>query len=89
MSNIWSAEAWAIAIATYMLTLIGLLSGEWLLASLFTLGCYVAWLYQRLLKLERWIRKGTRISEVYADQGFFGIIIRQLHEQKKANSIAA
>ena len=85
MSNIWSTEAWAIAIAAYVLALIGILSGEWLIASLITLACYIAWLYQRLLKLERWIRKGTRTSEVYDDKGFVGIIIRQLHAQKKVS----
>jgi two-component system, OmpR family, phosphate regulon sensor histidine kinase PhoR len=85
MSNIWSTEAWAIAIAAYTLALIGLLSGEWFLASLITLVGYIAWLYQRLLKLERWIRKGTRTSEVYDDQGFVGIIIRQLYAQKKVS----
>jgi len=83
MSNIWSTEAWAIVIAACMLALIGLLSGEWFMASLITLGAYIAWLYYRLLKLEQWIRKGTKVSEVYDDQGFFGIIIRQLYEQKK------
>ncbi len=53
------------------------------MASLITLGGYIAWLYYRLLKLEHWIRKGTKVSAVYDDQGFIGIIIRQLYEQKK------
>ncbi len=83
MSNIWSTEAWAIVIASCVLILTGVLSGEWFIASLITLGCYIAWLYQRLLKLEQWIRKGTRTSQVYEDQGFVGIIIRQLYQQKK------
>jgi len=83
MSNIWSTEAWAIVIASCTLALIGILTGEWLLASLITLGGYIAWLYQRLLKLEQWIRKGTRTSQVYEDPGFVGIIIRQLYQQKK------
>ena len=86
MSNIWSTEAWAIIVASCTLVLLGMLSGEWFLASLVTLGAYIAWLYHRLLKLERWIRKGTRASEVYDDQGFVGIIIRQLYEQKKISS---
>ncbi len=83
MQNIWSTEAWAIAIASCTLVLIGVLSGEWFLASLITLGCYIAWLYHRLLKLEQWIRKGTKTSQVYEDRGFVGIIIRQLYQQKK------
>ncbi len=83
MSNIWTTEAWAMAIAACALLLIGSISGYWFIATTLTLGVYIAWLYHRLLKLERWIRKGTRISEAYDDHGFVGIIIRQLYEQKK------
>ena len=83
MSRIWSTENWALVIASSLLALIGLLSGEWFLASLIALGGYIAWLYLRLLKLERWISKGTKVSQVYDDQGFVGIIVRQLYEQKK------
>jgi two-component system phosphate regulon sensor histidine kinase PhoR len=86
MSNIWSTEAWAIAIAAFALVLLGVLTGNWFIASLVTLGFYIAWLYQRLLKLEKWIRKGTRASQVYADNGFVGIIIRQLYRQKKIHN---
>jgi len=86
MRNIWSTEAWAIVTAASALALLGILTDEWLIASSMILGCYIGWLYQRLLKLEQWVRKGTRVSEVYDDQGFFGIIIRQLHEQKKAHN---
>jgi hypothetical protein len=74
MQNIWSTEAWAIVIAASMLALLGILTGEWFIASLITLGCYIAWLYYRLLKLEKWIRHGTKTSQVYKDQGFVGII---------------
>jgi two-component system phosphate regulon sensor histidine kinase PhoR len=86
MSNIWSTEAWAIAIAAFVLVLLGVLTGNWFIASLLTLGFYIAWLYQRLLKLEKWIRKGTRASQVYEDNGFVGIIIRQLYLQKKIHN---
>ena len=86
MSNIWSTEAWAIAIAVFALVLLGVLTGNWFIASLITLGLYIAWLYQRLLKLEKWIRKGTRASQVYEDNGFVGIIIRQLYQQKKIHN---
>jgi len=86
MSNIWSTEAWAIAIATLALVLLGLSGGNWFVASLLTCGCYIAWLYWRLLKLEKWIRKGTRASQVYDDAGFIGIIIRQLYQQKKTHN---
>ncbi len=86
MANIWSTEAWALAIAGILLLLIGMISGNWVIASLSTCGFYIGWLYLRLLKLEHWIRKGTRTSEVYDDNGFVGIIIRQLYEQKKSQN---
>ncbi|MBT8437637.1 MAG: DUF3329 domain-containing protein, partial [Gammaproteobacteria bacterium] len=83
MQNIWSTEVWAIAIAASTLALLGILTDEWFIASLVTLCSYIAWLYYRLLKLEQWIRKGTKTSQVYEDRGFIGIIIRQLYQQKK------
>ncbi len=86
MLNIWSTEASSLAIAAVVLCLLGFLSGNWFVASLITLGIYIAWLYWRMLKLEQWIRKGTRASEVYEDSGFVGIIIRQLHNQKKVHN---
>lgn len=86
MLNIWSTEASSLAIAAVVLGLLGFLSGNWFVASLITLGIYIAWLYWRMLKLEQWIRKGTRVSEVYEDNGFVGIIVRQLHQQKKIHN---
>ena len=86
MLNIWSTEAWALSIAAAVLALLGFISGNWFVASLITLGIYIAWLYLRLLKLEQWIRKGTRASEAYVDNGFVGIIIRQLRQQKKTHN---
>ena len=86
MANIWSTEKWAILIACSILVLLGLTSGSWLIASLVTLCAYIAWLYYRLLKLEQWIRRGTRVSQVYQDRGFVGIIVRQLYAQKKVQN---
>ena len=86
MANIWTTESRAIAIAAIVLLLLGFASGNWLLASLVTLGAYIGWLYHRLLKLEQWIRQGTKTSQVYDDEGFIGIIIRQLYEQKKVQN---
>ena len=86
MSNIWSTEARALILAAATLMLLGWLSGNWFVSGMLTCGCYIAWLYWRLLKLEKWIRKGTRMSEVYDDPGFLGIIIRQLYKQKKTRS---
>ncbi|MFC1560681.1 phosphate regulon sensor protein PhoR [Pseudomonadota bacterium] len=86
MLNIWSTEAWSLSIAAVAFGLLGFFSGNWFVASLITLGMYILWLYGRLLKLEQWIRKGTKASEVYEDNGFVGIIIRQLHQQKKIHN---
>ena len=60
-----------------------ILGGNWLVATLLTLGFYILWLYYRLVKLENWISRGTKASQVYDDDGFIGIIIRQLYQQKK------
>ena len=83
MSRIWSSEFPALLVALVALLALGLLGGNWLLASLITLGGYVVWLYRRILRLERWVARGTKASEVYDDDGFIGFIIRDLYRQKK------
>ena len=83
MSNIWKTEAWAIILAAVELLLLGWLTGYWFVASLLIFGFYIGWLYWRLLRLEHWIRKGTKLSQAHDDSGFVSIIIRQLSEQKK------
>lgn len=84
MSRIWSSELPALIVALVALLALGLLGGSWLLASLVTLGGYIGWLYYRLHKLETWVRRGTKASEAYDDDGFVGFIIRDLYRQKKA-----
>ena len=86
MSRIWSSEFPALLAAAIGLVTIGLLGGNWFVAALLTLGAYICWLYYRLLKLENWVGRGTKASEVYDDDGFIGIIIRQLYQQRKAHS---
>ena len=86
MLNIWSTEATAFAIAAVAFFLLGVLSNNWLVASLITSITYIAWLYRRLLKLEQWIRKGTRTSEVCDDKGFIGVIVHQLYQQQKRHN---
>ena len=66
--------------------LLGVLSNNWLVASLITFITYIAWLYRRLLKLEQWIRKGTRTSEVCDDKSFIGVIVHQLYERQKRHN---
>ncbi len=83
MSRIWSTEAAARVSAALALGVLGALLDNWFLASVLTFGAYIFWLYHRLVKLERWISQGTKISKVYDDDGFIGIIIRQLYQQKK------
>ena len=83
MSRIWSTESAAIFAAICALVILGLLIDNWFVATLLVLGCYILWLYRRLAKLEKWIRRGTKVSQVYDDHGFIGIIIRQLYQQKK------
>jgi len=83
MSRIWSSEASALIAAALALGVLGQLIGNWFIASVLTFGAYILWLYHRLVKLERWVSQGTKTSRVYDDDGFIGIIIRQLYQQKK------
>ena len=70
-------------VATLALFLLGIVLGNWFASSLITLLGYILWLYRRLARLEKWIRRGTKTSQVYDDDGFVGIIIRHLYQQKK------
>ena len=83
MSRIWSSELPALLAAAVGFLALGLLGGNWFVASLLTLGAYIGWLYYRLHRLETWVSRGTKASEVYDDGGFVGIIIRQLYQQRK------
>ncbi len=83
MSRIWSTESAAIFAAVCALVILGLLIDNWFVATLLVLGSYILWLYRRLSKLEKWVRRGTKVSQVYDDHGFVGIIIRHLYQQKK------
>ena len=86
MSRIWSAEYPALIIAVIALVMLGLLLDNWFAASLAVLGVYILWLYRRMAKLERWIRRGTKASQVYDDDGFVGIIVSHLYRQKKVHN---
>ncbi len=83
MSRIWSTEAPALITAALAMGMLGMLTGSWFLASILAFGAYLFWLYRRLFKLERWISQGSKVSRVFDDDGFIGIIIRQLYQQKK------
>lgn len=83
MGQIWSREFPALLAVAIAMVMLGLLLENWFLAATLSLGAYIAWIYQRMARLESWIRKGTKVSQVYDDGGFFGIIVRQLYQQKK------
>lgn len=57
-----------------------------MLSALFALVGYIGWLYYRLIRLEQWLSRGTKVSEVFDDNGFIGIIVRHLYRQKKHNN---
>jgi two-component system, OmpR family, phosphate regulon sensor histidine kinase PhoR len=84
MSRIWSSEYSSILVAIGALVMLGLLTGNWLISSLVILCGYILWLYRRMARLEKWVSKGTKVSQVYDDDGFVGIIIRHLYQQKKS-----
>ena len=86
MKRIWQTESWAITSAIIITLFFGTLSGYWYLSLIAALLGYVCWIYYRLLKLEKWISRGSKISKVYDDPGFVGVIIRHLYRQKKINS---
>ncbi len=54
-----------------------------MLSALLSLVGYISWLYYRLMRLEQWLSRGTKASEVFDDNGFIGIIVRHLYRQKK------
>lgn len=86
MYRVLSAESSALITAALALGLLGLLIGNWFIASLITFGAYILWLFRRLDKLEQWVRHGTKASQVYDDGGFVGTIIRHLYQQKKSHN---
>ena len=87
MSKIWNSEAPALIFAIATLVVLGMLTDDWLTVTLVVSGGYILWLYHRLAKLEKWIRRGTKISQAYDDPGFIGTIIRQLYQQKKQHNL--
>jgi len=86
MKKIWASESWAITSVILASLFFGTLSGYWYLSFIVALLGYIGWIYYRLLRLEKWVSSGTKISKVYDDHGFIGTIIRHLYQQKKINS---
>ena len=86
MKKIWASESWAITSVIMVTIFLGTLSGFWYASLLLALLGYIGWIYYRLLKLEKWVSRGTKLSKVYDDHGFIGTIIRHLYQQKKTHS---
>lgn len=66
--------------------LLGGVSGYWLTAAFIAMLAYVLFIFHRLRRLEKWLRRGAKVSEVYDDNGFIGQIIRHIYHQKKVNN---
>lgn len=86
MKKIWASESWAITSVVIVTLFMGTSTGFWYPSLLLALLGYIAWIYYRLLKLEKWVSRGTKISKVYDDHGFIGTIIRHLYQQKKMHN---
>ena len=86
MKKIWASESWTITSVVIATLFFGTLSGYWYPSLIVALLGYIVWIYYRLLKLEKWVSRGTKISKVFDDHGFIGTIIRQLYHQKKIHS---
>jgi len=86
VNKIWITERLTLLVALFAVIFLSALTSDWLLSALLTLGGYIGWLYYRLIRLEQWLSRGTKISEVFNDKGFIGRIVRHLYRQKKHNN---
>lgn len=86
MKKIWLAERNAVLFTLLWIVLLGATFQNWLLASVLPLTAYIGWIYLRLYRLEKWLARGTKASEVFDDNGFIGQIIRHLYLQKNVIS---
>jgi two-component system phosphate regulon sensor histidine kinase PhoR len=86
MDKIWQAEKKYLSLALSIWLISGGIFSHWLWSALVILAGYSFWLYYRMMRLEKWLRRGTKLSEVHDDNGFVGVIIRHLYHQKKQHS---
>ncbi len=86
VNKIWITERLTLLVALFVMIFLTVLSSDWMLSALLTLVGYIGWLYYRLIRLEQWLSRGTKVSEVFDDNGFIGIIVRHLYRQKKHNN---
>jgi len=83
MSKIWITERLTWLSALFVVFFLTALTGNWMLSAVLTMVGYISWLYYRLIRLEQWLSRGTKVSEVFNDNGFIGNIVRHLYRQKK------
>jgi len=86
MNKIWQAEKYALLFTVLWIILIGTVFGNWVVAFALPLCSYIVWIYSRLFELEKWLARGTKMNEVFDDNGFIGTITRHLYQQKKVHS---
>jgi len=86
VNKIWITERLTLLVALLAAIFLTALTRDWMLATLLTLVGYIGWLYYRLIRLEQWLSRGTKVSEVFNDNGFIGSIVRHLYRQKKHNN---
>jgi len=86
MNKIWQAEKSALLFTLVWIILIGTVFSNWVVAFALPLSSYIVWLYSRLFHLEKWLARGTKINEVFDDNGFIGTINRHLYQQRKVHN---
>ena len=86
MFRIWQHESHFILGSVFLLMVMAMVFENWMLSTVLVFIGYICFLYYRLNKLEKWLSRGTKTSEVYDDSGFIGNIIRHLYQQQKANN---
>jgi two-component system phosphate regulon sensor histidine kinase PhoR len=86
VNKIWITERLTLLVALLVVIFLTALTNAWVPSALLTLVGYIGWLYYRLIRLEQWLSRGTKVSEVFDDNGFIGIIVRHLYRQKKHNN---
>lgn len=86
MIKIWQKESHYIIASLIILVMTGIIFEHWVISTVTVFTSYICWLYYRLARLEKWLSRGTKASEVYDDSGFVGDIIRHLYHQQKIHN---
>ena len=86
MLKIWQHESHYILGSVFLLIVMAMVFENWMVSTVVIFTGYIFFLYYRLSKLEKWLSRGTKTSEVYDDSGFIGNIIRHLYQQQKSHN---